>query len=346
MTRPATARLRPVTIPCVVLLAATLTVADTHPGGRMDPPELLVYSNNAENLLNPDETCEGDWDELVHYIADRDTPDLVLLQQVSGRDQVDEYIAELERLSGADFDGLVATTEPDGGGRCASDKAEQVNAIIWNSGTLTHVKGSRGEWQSLRENRGSRGGQCEPNDQSRTVNLKAAFTHRSGAAVTAASVHWPTYVSGNSRCADNNARLLDRELRQRPYRDSAVQVVGGDMNYNDINAKHQWCKWYRALREDARFTDPARESCGLDADCLAKLWTHILDDGAGRKRRIDFLFARRGTGGPVDHRDAKVVGFGAADKAEAGDDDSGCRTYARFSGCHYSEHRAVTSRFG
>lgn len=347
MTRSARAGFRPVSISCVVLLAASVTVADTHLADRLNPPQLLVYSNNVENLLTPDETCPGDWEELVEYIADRDAPDLILLQQVSGQDQIDDYIAALERRGDAEFDGLVAAAEPDGGGRCASDKTRQVNAIIWNTGTMSLVPESRDEWQSLRENRGSGGGQCEPNGQSRTVNVKAGFTHRSGALVTAASVHWPTYVSGNARCADDNARLLDRELRKRPYRDSAVQIVGGDMNYNDINAKLKWCKWYRALREDAGFTDPARESCGLDRDCLARLWTHILDDGAGRKRRIDFLFARTGTGGPIDHSAARTVGFGAADASDPGAaDDPGCRTYATRAGCHYSEHRAVTARLG
>lgn len=243
---------------------------------------------------------------------------------------------------------MTADTEPDGGGRCGAEKGKQLNAIVWNTATLSLEKGSAREWQSLRANPKSGGEQCVANDQSRTVNVKAGFTHRSGQRVAAASIHWPTHESGNALCADDNARLLDAELREKSYRDSALQVVGGDMNYGDINRKLKWCKWYRQMRSGNGFADPLRSGCGKDADCIEKLWTHIRYFGQdGKKRRIDYLFARRGTSATAQYRDQRIVGFGAADAAERRhhrEDESDCQTYLDRPGCHYSEHRAVSAR--
>lgn len=340
-------RFTPTTLWMVIVAVVVLTFGTAAaPVSATDrtTPDLLVYTNNIENLLTKGEKCQGDWDELIHYIAERPRPDLILLQQVSGMKQVDRFIEELREHSGGRFDGLVAAVDPDGGGRCGSEKSKQLNAIVWNTDTLTYVTGSRAMWPSMRENPKPGGAACVKTATSRTVNVKAAFEHRLGTTVTAASVHWPTHASGNFACADDSARDLDEQLKKAPYRDSALQIVGGDMNYRDVNTKGDWSKWYRVMKQDNKFTDPARGLCGTVGRCNDHLWTHITD---GVKRRIDYLFARRGTALPVITLRATNVAFSAAQDAEArhhDESDSGCRTYPGRSGCFYSEHRAVTAR--
>lgn len=329
-----------VVTPAVLALIATLVAA--HPAaGRAAGPQITAYTNNVENLLTKTEKCEGDWAELIYYIAERPAPDLILLQQVTDSKQVDRFIEHLEDNSSANYSGLVADTEPDGGGGCGSEKAKQLNAIVWNTASMSYVKGSKAMWQSMRENPASGGAQCVKNDQSRTVNVKAMFRHSTGQTVTAASVHWPTQASGNFLCADNSARDLDARLKRAPYRDSALQIVGGDMNYGDVNTKGEWCKWYRQLRQDSGFADAARGLCGPEGGCNDSLWTHITD---GKKRRIDYLFARRGTTTPALFLQGANVTFASAQEAEArhhDESDAGCHTYPGRSGCFYSEHRAV-----
>lgn len=330
--------------PAVLMMLGTVAIADPVAAESRNLPAILAYTNNIENLLIKSEKCEGDWDELIYYIAEHPAPDLIMLQQVTDLKQVDRFIEELEEHSSGNFDGLIADTDPDGGGRCGAEKSKQLNAIVWNTDSLTYVKGTRAMWQSLRENPDSGGSQCVKNDQSRTVNVKAQFKHRAGQLITAASVHWPTQASGNFKCADNSAVELDTQLKKTPYKSSAVQIVGGDMNYRDTNSKDDWCKWYRIMREDNDFADPARGLCGTTGSCNDNLWTHITD---GEKRRIDYLFARYGTSSPAAYLGASNVEFSAAQEAEARhheESDSGCTTYPGRSGCFYSEHRAVASR--
>ncbi|WP_041624856.1 hypothetical protein [Stackebrandtia nassauensis] len=329
--------------PAVLMMLGTVVVADTAAANNRAAPTITAYTNNIENLLTKKETCEGDWDELIYYIAENSTPDLFLLQQVSDMKQVNRFIEELEEHSDGNYSGLIADTEPNGGGRCGPEKARQLNAIVWNTDSLTYVKGTRAMWQSMRENPDSGGSQCVKNDQSRTVNVKANFKHRNGQVITAASIHWPTHASGNFKCADNSARELDDELKESPYKKAALQIVGGDMNYRDVNSSNDWSKWYKEMRAND-FADPVRGLCGPTGGCNDGLWTHITD---GVKRRIDYLFARRGTSNPAASFGASNVTFSSAQDAEERDhdeSDSGCTTYPGRSGCFYSEHRAVTGR--
>lgn len=296
---------------------------------------LKVYTANVENLLTKKESCPGDWHELVHWIAGHSVPDLILLQQVDGPRQAKAFTDRLNQLHGhADFTWIVAENKPDGTRRCNGEKRRQTNAIVWNTVNLTLMQDTVDTWRSV--HRGpDPDTQCQPNSQSRTRNLKAKFAVGAGKTVTAASVHWPTAASGGKRCYDNNARLTDRELKQPDYASSTGQIVGGDLNVTSGKPWHG-----EMLNRGFR-----------DAMAGNPTWTHILDDGAGAKRRIDYLFARTGTSGPGAFKNPYTVTFGMAHRAQekvdpGNTDPKSCNTYRKAPkrGCAYSEHRSVVAR--
>ena len=66
--------------------------------GNQDPTFLQVYGNNVENLETPSEYCKGDWKDLVHFMKlQKYAPDLFLVQQVSGRAQLNELTEFMSR---------------------------------------------------------------------------------------------------------------------------------------------------------------------------------------------------------------------------------------------------------
>lgn len=317
----------------LIPLVAPSALADrAQPAGI--PLGLKVYTANVENLLTKHESCPGDWHELVDWIGTHSTADVILLQQVSGAAQARAFTARLNKINGfPDFAYLVAEKHPNGTRRCNGEKRHQTNAIIYNAVNLSVIPNSVHTWRSVHRGPDPRT-QCEPNPQSRTRNLKARFA-LGGPTVTVASVHWPTVASGGKSCYDNNARLTDRELEEPGYSGSGVQIVGGDTN---VTAGKKWHSEMtsRGFR-DAMAGDPT--------------WTHIANEGAGPKRRIDYLFARRGTSRPGSFYNPYTVTFAKAQRAqrkvEPGDHDPRrCDTYprARQKGCAYSEHRSVVAR--
>lgn len=321
-----------------MLVAASAAVA-ADPSGAVD---LKVYTANVENLLHKTEHCKGDWDELVYYMAaQKSVPKAILLQQVNNQKQVNKFVRRLNRATRTkDFTGIVAPGNANGTKNCKGEKRRQLNAIAWNTVALTLQRGTVKTWESVRENSRGGGPRCVENDQSRTRNIKAVFSLGQGAPdVTLASVHWPTKASGGVKCADNNARALHRELSESPY-SATVQIVGGDMNITDrVGGRHR--KWYRQMIA-MNFADAEAENPD---------WTHISGKGAGAKRRIDYLFARRGTSTPATFTNPATVSFKKAHAAEkrlnpSDKDRKGCDTYPKApeKGCSYSEHRSVTAR--
>lgn len=317
----------------VSLVVAAVLLGAGSPAAAQDG--VKVYTANVENVLTKTESCPGDWHELVHWIAGHSVPDLILVQQVDGRAQAQRFTERLNELHGAaDFTWTVAEEKPDGTRRCDGEKRRQTNAIVWNTVNLTLIDGSVKTWQSVHQGPDP-DTQCQPNTQSRTLNLKARFALGAGQTVTAASVHWPTVASGGENCYDNNARMTDAELKEPGYASSTAQVVGGDMNVTAGKL------WHRQMLDvgfrDAMAGDPT--------------WTHILDDGAGAKRRIDYVLARMGTSGPGSFNNPYTLSFDMAHRAQndvdPGDaDPASCDTYPRApeKGCAYSEHRAVVAK--
>src|SRR5690606_35952082 len=78
-------RFTPTTLWMIIVVVVVLTFGTAAaPVSATDraTPDLVVYTNNIENLLTKGEKCQGDWDELIYYIAERPRPNLILLQQV------------------------------------------------------------------------------------------------------------------------------------------------------------------------------------------------------------------------------------------------------------------------
>jgi endonuclease/exonuclease/phosphatase family metal-dependent hydrolase len=306
MTTPRTLLIGALAVSAVLVGAASLAARPA--------AAYKVYTANVENLLTKKESCPGDWHELVHWISGHSVPDLILLQQVDGEAQTRAFTDRLNELhSQPDFSFIVAERNPDGTERCNGEKRRQTNAIVWNTVNLTLLPGTVDTWQSVHQG-SDPDTQCEPSPQSRTLNLKAAFAE----GVSAASVHWPTVASGGKGCDDSNARLTDSELKEPAYASSARQIVGGDLN---VTADKDWYgeMGSRGFR-DAMAGNPT--------------WTHILDDGAGAKRRIDYLLARVGTSGPASFDNPYTVTFAMAHEAQEkvdpdNTDPASCNTYPK-----------------
>src|SRR4051812_24568924 len=77
------------------------------------PGFIQVYDGNVENLETPAEFCKGDWQDLVYFMkVRRYAPDLFIVQQISGRRQLDELIGFMNRNLPGSFKGVIARRDP------------------------------------------------------------------------------------------------------------------------------------------------------------------------------------------------------------------------------------------
>ncbi|WP_420000142.1 hypothetical protein [Streptomyces boninensis] len=341
----------------VAALAAPLLVTPSAPAApaeavpNNDPSFLQVYDANVENLpVSTEAKCPGDWHDLMYYMRlQKYRPDIYLVQQVGGQEQLKTLLTRMKEHFGESYAGVVAEANPDpGGGSCGAEKAIQTNAVIWRTDRLSLKLSAspKNRWQAQRENPANQD-ECIANNQARSKGVKALLHDKaSGKDVTAASFHWPTISHGGMKCAPSNAGELSNELTEDGYGVADLYVAGGDTNHGDRKSAGGWTDWYAAANADVggkhRFRDAGYAKCaaggGSIPDCLAKDWTHINDDGD--HRRIDFLLARRDSGAPPAMTNTVIPGFDegdAADKALTGDDRSDL---------DYSDHRAVGARVG
>ncbi|MFT4108875.1 hypothetical protein, partial [Propionicimonas sp.] len=242
---------------------------------------LRVYSNNIENLVTnlSDGQCEkvsvaahaasmlvdstGVKGALAAVPAQ--APDLLMLQQVSGSAQAQEYADQLSAATGrpaGTYRAIVAWAEPGEWGHthdCAQRdlgrlKSVQTNAIIYNSATL-RLTGSSLTWAAgwLAPGRAYAGGQgCtayEPpsvdtgaraNRWQRTTAVAARFTLvGSGTTVFAASMHLPKQNMTHACAGDGDTGMSGTGIRlsaaaTKLLRASAVRVIGVDANRTGI----------------------------------------------------------------------------------------------------------------
>ena len=116
--------------------------SDPHAGGipaavgNQDPTFLQVYDNNVENLETPTEYCKGDWQDLVYFMKlQKYAPDLFLVQQVSGRAQLNELTEFMTRNLPGRYKGVIARRKPQPfDSPCNAPKARQTNAIVFRVG--------------------------------------------------------------------------------------------------------------------------------------------------------------------------------------------------------------------
>ena len=63
-----------------------------------NPGFIQVYDANVENLETPGEFCKGDWQDLIFYMKVQPlAPDLFIVQQVSGRGQLNTLTTFMSR---------------------------------------------------------------------------------------------------------------------------------------------------------------------------------------------------------------------------------------------------------
>jgi hypothetical protein len=301
-------------------------------GVNDDPGFVQVFDNNVENLPTADLQCPGDWQDLVHYMKRAPLkPDVFVVQQISGRAQLDDYLATLSRIVGERYEGVIADGSPKAmNSPCGAHKDHQTNAVIYRNARFTDLGLGSRTWIAQSQH----GNTCANSPQARTQAVKVKLHDKiANKDLTIASVHWATADSGGPPCSVANSAETAKELAQDGY-GGDLMIFGGDMNFTDVDGG-SFRPWYRDLNGDLGgkhgFRDAAFAACDGAKPCLRDNFT------IGGDRRIDFLFARTASGLP------RVTGFhtitfdegDAADQADTGS-DRGDR--------NYSDHRAVMAR--
>jgi hypothetical protein len=301
-------------------------------GVNDDPGFVQVFDNNVENLPTADLKCPGDWQDLVHYMKRAPLkPDVFIVQQISGRDQLDGYLGKLSQVIGERYEGVIADGSPKAmASPCGGPKDHQTNAVVYRKARFTDLGLGSRTWVAQSQH----GGKCANSPQARTQAVKVKLHDKiANKDLTVAAVHWATASSGGPPCSVANSAETAKEMTKDGYGGN-LMIFGGDMNFSDIDGG-AFRPWYRDLNGDLGgkhgFRDAAFAGCDGAKGCLADNWTN------GAHKRIDFLFARTDTGMP------RVTGFhtitfdegDAADQADSGS-DRGDR--------NYSDHRAVMAR--
>ena len=287
--------------------------------GNQDPRFLQVYDNNVENLETPTEKyCKGDWQDLVYFMKlQKYAPDLFLVQQVSGRAQLDQLVEFMTRNLPGRYEGVIARGKPQPfDSPCHGPKARQTNAIVFRVKRFDVHPDSKRAFRSTRRV----GNDCVTDTRDRSENVLVRLTDKTnGQTVVAGSIHWPTRAPA---CAKTNARQAAKRMAAA---DSAgLRILGGDANITPG-------PWRQIITGPFGYGD----ACGENAGCPAQNWTV---PGPDRPRRIDFLFSRHE---PANEAavvtDFKTVTFEAANAAAqqvtGGDHPA-----------EYSDHRALAAR--
>ncbi|MDT0379859.1 hypothetical protein RM572_13925 [Streptomyces sp. DSM 42041] len=322
------------------LLSPTAAAAPAPGAPNDDPAFVQVAVNNVENLPTVGLQCPGDWQDLVYYL-DRMPyrPDLFLVQQISGRQQLNDYTARLSSQLGEEYRAVIAENSPKAmNSPCGTPKKYQTNAVVYRAARFSlesDPDASVKRWQAQSD----LGGGCTNNNQARTKAVKVRLHDRvAGRDLSVASLHWPTAAHGGKPCTESNAREAVTEIREDGFGGDLL-ILGGDTNSTGLTSADNWRSWYASTNGDLGgsygYRDALYADCAASGgvkDCLKDEWT--LSSG----RRIDFLLARRGSGGLPAVTAADTVEWNDGDQADQ--DATGSDRADR----HYSDHRAVTAR--
>lgn len=308
-----------------------------------DPDRLVVWSNNIENMI-------FDWRDLVHAMS-RDTlrPDLVLIQQVTDRDEMNQLAQFMSDRLGVGYTGVVAQANP-------TDRRFQ-GQVIPRPTVTTGIVFRTGRFDLLTKDRFMPWGSGFANDPARcdlrsnhsgyeTLRVKL-FDKRAQKDIVAVSLrHWTWHP-----CSSKNVREIVKGFDRGPNahqglgRGAALHIVGGDFNDRLFEKDGSYACWYRQMNrsvgearcandEDLGFTDPLFTSCRGERSCVKD------------KSGIDSVFVRRSDGRPArtDHFD--IITFAEAHRASVaatgGDAPSNTegRDGFRDAGPNYSQHKA------
>ena len=245
-------------------------------------------------------------------------PDLFLVQQVSGRAQLNQLVKFMSQNLPGTYKGVIARRSPRPfDSPCNGPKAHQTNAIVFRVERFAVQPGSKVAFRSTRRV----GNDCVPETLDRSENVLVRLTDKiNGQTVVAGSIHWPTINRNGHACANNNARQAAK--RMAAAGPAGLRIFGGDANITPG-------PWKQIITGPFGYGD----ACGGNPDCSAQNWTV-----PGDHRRIDFLFSRHE---PANEAavvtDFETVTFEAANAAAqqvtGGDDPA-----------EYSDHRALAAR--
>ncbi|NMO15656.1 hypothetical protein HPC49_20815 [Pyxidicoccus fallax] len=302
-----------------------------------NPGFLVVYNVNYENLPTAEEApCAGDWKDLIYYMKDQTySPDVLIVHQMSGAGQAANLAQFMQENLPGLYDFVIAEANPEPqASPCGPPKFYQTNAIIYRTGRLQPITGTRDTWQVFKGANGS----CVMNNQSRSIGVRMAFTdlitHKK---VILGSSHWPTNQEGPSSdpgCAEANIARTDAKVRGTGTAD--LIIWGVDSNESDRAASGDFKQWYRQANSRIsgattyRWNDPIYEACGGGRACLDNNGTVGPADGA----RIDFLFFNAAASSSTGHTVSYDEGDAAA-RQFTGEDNGAL---------HYSGHRAIRAR--
>ncbi|WP_433392666.1 hypothetical protein [Micromonospora sp. KLBMP9576] len=345
-TRPRWRRRAATAVASAVVLIGSQLAFPAGPAAAVDygvinnnPAFIQFYANNVENLPRADDKCHGDWLDLVMYMKTYSlSPDIYLVQQISGQEQIDNLAARMEKELKGSFRGIAAVANPTVDPvACGAPKAKQTTGIIYRPGRFTVVNQTR--WRANYWN----GTKCVNETKDRSAALGIRFYDTIAKKhVSVSTVHFPTMTTGD-KCIDHN--ITESGAETATLGATNLSVWGGDLNNHDQSAGKVFTPWYNKVNGDrggalgwrdaiydaCRRANPADiTNCTYDRN-----WTIA---GENRLRRIDFLFAKL-PGGALPRTDAgRTITFDEGDAA-----DKAVTTTDR-EDRDYSDHRAIRSR--
>ncbi len=269
------------------------------------PGRFLVATANVENLPTLDASpsyCQGDWEDLPYFFgAQTFPPDLLLVQQINGSEQVEALLTALQVRTGETYGSVLANEAPGEWGAAECDyKKNQTNGILYRQERFQVVPDSLLPILALES---TPEGECVSSDADRYRGIAAEFTDTfaGGLRVAVASVRWP---SGGG-CETDNLENVRTSLNA--YSEANLHVWGGDLAASDLEFQDEsapFTEWYtsanHALSDDSNsvYRDVMYRHCeqtagagGLNPNCLIYSWTLFATDFADRLRTA-FLFTR------------------------------------------------------
>lgn len=298
-----------------------------------NPGFLVVYNVNYENLPTAEEKCAGDWQDLIYYMKDQTySPDAFIVHQMSGAGMANNLAQFMQNNLPGLYDYVIAEANPEPQlSPCGEAKRYQTNAIIYRTGRLQPIAGTKETWQVYKGANGS----CVKNTQARSIGVRMAFRDViTGKTVVLGSSHWPTNQegpAGDAGCAERNIELTDAKMRGVAGAD--LIIWGVDSNESDY-ANGNYKQWYNQANSQIPSTvnynwnDPIYEACSGGRGCLDNNWT----GGAGG--RIDFLFFNAAATSSTGH----TVTYDEGDDADVKFTGTDNRSLS------YSGHRAQRAR--
>lgn len=312
----------------LVMVAACSTELDTDAEGlsftaesaeqaalrtNTDPNRLVVYTNNIENMI-------FDWNDLVHAMEQAPLrPDVVLLQQVTSKAELDRLANFMSLRLGADYDGLVAQNRPDDlrWGREVSPRPTVTTGIIYRTARFDVVR--QHSWMPFGRGFKNQPKTCDVranNSGYETLRVKLHDKLADEDIVAVSTRQWTWHactsknmrelVEGNDRGDDAHPGLGTR---------AALHIVAGDFNDRVFDSHGNYRCWYRELNgslgkgastcsaTDWGFTDPLYEACNGDKACVR------------RRAGIDDIFVRRSDGQKARTSHFDVITFDEAHRA-------------------------------